>query len=98
MTPIILHFVLNISSRNCKSGTQSLGDADFTSDFQSPEDATPSIGKANKSYLQNNISSILWGVYVLGLRPPGLEIRIMCLEGSIIQFISPSPGGSPSPV
>ena len=32
---------------------------------------------------------------VLGLRPPGLEFRILCLEDSII---SPSSGGSPGPV
>ena len=35
---------------------------------------------------------------VLTLRPPGLEFRIMCLEGSVISFISPSSGGSPGPV
>ena len=29
---------------------------------------------------------------VLGLRPPGLEFRILCLEGSVISFISPSSG------
>ena len=27
---------------------------------------------------------------VLGLRPPGLEFRILCLEGSVISIISPS--------
>ena len=27
---------------------------------------------------------------VLGLRPPGLEFQILCLEGSVISFISPS--------
>ena len=32
---------------------------------------------------------------VLDLRPPGREFRIMCLEGSVISFISPSSGGSP---
>ena len=32
---------------------------------------------------------------VHGLRPPGLEFRILCLEGSVI---SPSSGGSPGPV
>ena len=26
----------------------------------------------------------------LGLRPPGLEFQILCLEGSVIAFISPS--------
>ena len=31
----------------------------------------------------------------LGLRPPGFEFRILCLEGSII---SPSSGGSPGPI
>ena len=35
---------------------------------------------------------------VLGLRPPGLEFRIMCLEDSVISIISPSPGCSPRPV
>ena len=34
----------------------------------------------------------------LGLRPPGLEFRILCLEDSVISFISPSSGGSPGPV
>ena len=34
---------------------------------------------------------------VLGLRPPGLEFRILCLERSVIPFISPSSGGSPGP-
>ena len=37
-------------------------------------------------------------VSVLGLRPPWLEFRIMCLDGSVISFISPSSGGSPGPV
>ena len=35
---------------------------------------------------------------VLGLRPPGLEFRILCLEDSVISFISPSSGGPPGPV
>ena len=35
---------------------------------------------------------------VLGLRPPGLEFRILCLEDSVISIISPSSGGSPGPV
>ena len=30
---------------------------------------------------------------VLGLRPPGLEFRILCLEDSVISIISPSSGG-----
>ena len=34
---------------------------------------------------------------VLGLRPPGIEFRIPCLEGSVISFISPSSGGSHGP-
>ena len=34
---------------------------------------------------------------VLGLRPPGLEFLIMCLEGSVNSFLSPSSGGSPDP-
>ena len=33
-----------------------------------------------------------------GLRPPGLEFRILCLEGSVISLISPSPGGYPGPI
>ena len=35
---------------------------------------------------------------VLGLRPPGLEFRVLCLEDSGISIISPSSGGSPGPV
>ena len=35
---------------------------------------------------------------VLGLRPSGLEFRILCLEDSVISFISPSSGGSPGPI
>ena len=35
---------------------------------------------------------------VLGLKPPGLEFRIMCLEDTVISVISPSSGGSPGPV
>ena len=35
---------------------------------------------------------------VLGLRPAGLEFRILCLEGSVIIFISQFLGGSPGPV
>ena len=35
---------------------------------------------------------------VLGLRPPGLEFRIMFLKGSVITFISPSSEGSSGPV
>ena len=35
---------------------------------------------------------------MLGLRPPGLEFRILCLEDSVISIISPSSGGSPGPV
>ena len=35
---------------------------------------------------------------VLALRPPGLEFRILCLEGSIISFIAPSSLSSPRPV
>ena len=33
---------------------------------------------------------------VLGLRPPGLRFRILCLEDSVISFISPSSGCSPA--
>ena len=32
---------------------------------------------------------------VVGLIPPGLEFRIVCLEGSVISLISPSSGGFP---
>ena len=35
---------------------------------------------------------------MLGLRPPGLKFRILCLEDSVISIISPSSGGSPGPV
>ena len=35
---------------------------------------------------------------MLGLRPPGLEFRILCLEDSVISIISSSSGGSPGPV
>ena len=35
---------------------------------------------------------------VLGLGPPGLEFRILCLEDCVISIISPSSGGSPGPV
>ena len=35
---------------------------------------------------------------MLGLRPPGLEFRILCLEDSVIPIISPFSGGSPGPV
>ena len=35
---------------------------------------------------------------VLGLRPPGLEFQILCLEDSVISIISPSSGGSTGPV
>ena len=35
---------------------------------------------------------------VLGLRPPGLKFRILCLEDSVISIISQSSGGSPGPV
>ena len=34
---------------------------------------------------------------VLGLKPQGLEFRILCLEGSVISFISLSSGVSPDP-
>ena len=35
---------------------------------------------------------------VLGLRPPGLVFRILCLVDNVISFISPFSGGSPGPV
>ena len=35
---------------------------------------------------------------VLGLRPPGLEFRVLCLEDSVISTISPPSWGSPGPV
>ena len=35
---------------------------------------------------------------MLGLRLPGLEFRILCLEDSVISIISPSSGGYPGPV
>ena len=35
---------------------------------------------------------------VLGLRPPELVFRMLCVEGSVNTFISPSLGGSTGPV
>ena len=35
---------------------------------------------------------------MLGPTLPGFEFRILCLEDSVISFISPSSGGSPGPV
>ena len=35
---------------------------------------------------------------VLDLRPPGFEFRVLCLEDSVISFISSSSGGCPGPV
>ena len=35
---------------------------------------------------------------MLGLRPPGLEFRALCLQSSVFSFISPSSGGYPGPV
>ena len=43
-------------------------------------------------------SEVAWRGSVLGLRPPGLEFRILCLEDSVISIISPSSGVSPGPV
>ena len=37
-------------------------------------------------------------VIVLGLSPPELEFRILCLKGSVTSFNSPSSEGSPGPV
>ena len=34
---------------------------------------------------------------MLGLRPPGLEFQVLCLEGSVISVISPSSRGSLDP-
>ena len=34
---------------------------------------------------------------VLSLRSPGLEFRILSLDGNVISFISPSSGSSPGP-
>ena len=49
----------------------------------------------------DSLNSVLWGAFVteryklgLCLRPPGLELRILCLEGSVISLISPSSGVS----
>ena len=38
-----------------------------------------------------------WGD-VFGLRPPGLKFQILCLEGSVISFLSPCSGRSPGTV
>ena len=35
---------------------------------------------------------------MLGLRPPGFEFRVLCLEGNVITLILPSSGGSPGPI
>ena len=35
---------------------------------------------------------------MLGLRPPGLEFRILCLKDSVISIILPSSRGFPGPV
>ena len=35
---------------------------------------------------------------VIGLKPPGIKFRIMCLEGSVISFIPQSSKCSPGPV
>ena len=62
--------------------------------------------KKNVSFsLTRSYDLILWeplwlrdGVLGLRVRPPGIEFRIMCQVGSVISFISPSPGGSPRPI
>ena len=59
-----------------------------------------SFKEKNVSSLFTRIDSIFWGTSwprgsELGLRPLGFEFRILCLEGSVISFISPSSGGSP---
>ena len=51
----------------------------------------------NNIFTHNQVTSILH-VFIIGLRPPGLEFRILCLEDSVISIISPSSGGSPGPV
>ena len=35
---------------------------------------------------------------MIGLRPPGFEIQILCLEDSVISLISPSSEGFPGPI
>ena len=35
---------------------------------------------------------------VLGLRQPGPEFRVLCLEGSVISLISPFSEGTPGPI
>ena len=35
---------------------------------------------------------------MLGLRHPGFEFEILCLDGSVISLISQSPEGSPGPI
>ena len=50
-------------------------------------------------YSELHCAVVLPILYLLtGLRPPGLEFRILCLEDSVISIISPSSGGSPGPV
>ena len=71
--------------------------------------SVPGLGdlKETKMFLPHP-RVILWREYygepprprgsVLGLGPPRLEFRILCLEDSVISFILPFPGGSPGPL
>ena len=47
--------------------------------------------KQNVTSLPTRADSVLWGASVLPLRPPGLECRILCLEGSVISDSSHRP-------
>ena len=57
-----------------------------------------SFKKQNVSSLLTREYSILWGAgprdIELGTRPPGLECRILSLDGSVISFIPPSSRGT----
>ena len=65
--------------------------------------SVPGLGglKETKLFLPHprvKVSIVENKLVLLGLRPPGLEFRILCLEDSVISIISPSSGGSPGPV
>ena len=57
----------------------------------------PGLGslKETKMFLPHPLGKLS---IVESLRPPGLEFRILCLEGSVISLISPFSGGSPGPI
>ena len=58
--------------------------------------SVPGLGglKETKMFLPHPSVKVSIVGGVLGLRPPGLEFRILCLEDSVISIISPISGGS----